>query len=48
MKRSVYWNSHVLHFPTLDEIFWQKIYSTVRKKKGRSSVEDRVVLERRE
>lgn len=26
MKRSVYWNSHVLHFPTLDEIFWQKIH----------------------
>lgn len=48
MKRSVYWNSHVLHFPTFDEIFWRKIHSTVGKKKVGVVQRTRVVLECRE
>lgn len=40
MKRSVYWNSHVRSFPTLDEIFGRR-YTFYSEKKGRSSTEDK-------
>lgn len=46
MKRSVYWNSHVRSFPTLDEVFSRRYIPTARKKVGVVQ-RTRVVLERR-